>query len=215
MNVFDYMPLELWKDMAERFLDPTSFGRLRQVNKALKNKLDYESKEKMIKRCTFTLTMDDGEIVEYFLNRKHVIKKCGENYWYRCDKLHRDDDLPAFTSKYWQGWYNNDLLHRINGPAVIKAVGTKEWYQNSKLHRLDGPAITFGRPLHRAMGQLIVERAGEDPGGRGLADAAYAGQDPGLGNPSGLERIGDRAHHGFLADQIIETGGAYLRASTR
>ena len=45
--IFQYMPLALWKDMAERFLDPTSFGRLRQVNKALRDTLTEESKEKL------------------------------------------------------------------------------------------------------------------------------------------------------------------------
>ncbi|OIQ65521.1 hypothetical protein GALL_529190 [mine drainage metagenome] len=65
-----------------------------------------------------------------------------------------------------------------------------------------------GRPLHRAIRQFVVPRAGEDPRRRGLSDAAYAGQDPGLWNATGLERIRDGAHHGVLADQIVETGGA-------
>ena len=65
-----------------------------------------------------------------------------------------------------------------------------------------------GRPLHRAVGQFVIQRAGENPRRGGLADAAHAGQDPGLRNPPGLERVGDGAHHGLLADQIVETGGA-------
>jgi PmbA protein len=37
-----------------------------------------------------------------------------------------------------------------------------------------------------------------------LADAAHAGENPGLRNPPGLEGIGDRADQGVLADQIVE-----------
>ena len=62
-----------------------------------------------------------------------------------------------------------------------------------------------GRPLHRAVRQFVIERAGEDARGRGLADAAHAGEDPGLRNASGLERVRDRAHHGVLADQVVES----------
>src|SRR5262249_53779907 len=61
-----------------------------------------------------------------------------------------------------------------------------------------------GRAGDRAVGELVVERAGENARRRGLADAAYAGEDPGLGNAARGERIGDRAHHGVLADQVGE-----------
>ena len=65
-----------------------------------------------------------------------------------------------------------------------------------------------GRPLHRTIRQLVIQGAGQDAGRGGLADAANAGEDPGLRNAAGLERIRDRAHHGLLADQIREAGGA-------
>ena len=61
-----------------------------------------------------------------------------------------------------------------------------------------------GRAGDRAVRQLVVERTGENARGRGLADAAHAGEDPGLRNAAGLERIRDRAHHGVLADQVVE-----------
>ena len=64
-----------------------------------------------------------------------------------------------------------------------------------------------GRPLHRAVGQFVVQRAGQDARGGGLADAADAGEDPGLRNAPGLERVRDGADHGLLADQIVEAGG--------
>ena len=65
-----------------------------------------------------------------------------------------------------------------------------------------------GRPLHRAVGLLVVQGAGEDAGGGGLADPADAGEDPGLRNSPGLERVRDGADHGLLADQVLEAGGA-------
>ena len=64
-----------------------------------------------------------------------------------------------------------------------------------------------GRRGHRAVRQFVVQAAGEDAGGRGLADAAHAGEDPGLRDAPGLERVRDRPHHGLLADQVVEGGG--------
>ena len=61
--------------------------------------------------------------------------------------------------------------------------------------------------LHRAVRQFVIQRAGKDPRRGGLADPAHAGQDPGLRNPPGLERVRHGADHGVLADQILETGG--------
>ena len=63
-------------------------------------------------------------------------------------------------------------------------------------------------PVDRAVRQLVVERAREDARGRGLADAAHAGQDAGLRDAAGLERVRDRAHHRLLADQVVEGGRA-------
>src|SRR4029079_12470214 len=40
-----------------------------------------------------------------------------------------------------------------------------------------------GRPLHRTIRLFVIQRTGEDPRGGGFADAADAGQDPGLRNP--------------------------------
>jgi hypothetical protein len=64
-----------------------------------------------------------------------------------------------------------------------------------------------GRPLHRTIRPFVVERTGENPRRGGFADAADAGQYPGLRNPARFERIRDGADHGLLADQVLETGG--------
>ena len=60
------------------------------------------------------------------------------------------------------------------------------------------------RPGDRAVRQLIVQRAREDARRRSLADAAHAGEHPGLRDAAGLERVRDRAHHGVLADEVGE-----------
>ena len=65
-----------------------------------------------------------------------------------------------------------------------------------------------GRSLHRSIRQFVIQRAGQNPRRGGFSDAAHAGQDPGLRNPPGLERVRNRADHGVLADQVIETGRA-------
>jgi hypothetical protein len=65
-----------------------------------------------------------------------------------------------------------------------------------------------GRPRHRAVGQLVVQRARQDARRGGLADPANACEDPGLRNASGLERIRDGPHHRVLSDQIVEIGRA-------
>ena len=65
-----------------------------------------------------------------------------------------------------------------------------------------------GRPFDRSVGQFVIQRPGEDPRRRGLADPAHAGQDPGLRHPPGLERVRHGADHGVLADQVVEAGGA-------
>ena len=64
-----------------------------------------------------------------------------------------------------------------------------------------------GRSLDRSVGQFVIQRTGENPRGGGFSDAAHAGQNPGLRNPPGLERIRNGTDHRVLADQIFETGG--------
>ena len=67
----------------------------------------------------------------------------------------------------------------------------------------------------RAVGQFVVERTREDARGGRLADAAHAGEDPGLRDAAGLERVRDRAHHGILADEVLEASRAGICARAR
>src|SRR5690554_5776689 len=58
--------------------------------------------------------------------------------------------------------------------------------------------------------RLVVEGAGEDARGRGLAHAAHAGQHPGLGDAAAGKRVGQRAHHRLLADELTEIARTIL-----
>ena len=49
-----------------------------------------------------------------------------------------------------------------------------------------------------------VQRLGDQPRGRGLADPAHARQQEGMSNPAALDGIGERLHHRILADQLGE-----------
>ncbi len=73
-----------------------------------------------------------------------------------------------------------------------------------------------GRRGDRAVGQFVIQRAGEDARGRRLADAAHAGQDPGLRNAPGLRSRSPTVR--TIASWPIRSSkvaGRYLRASTR
>ncbi len=66
--------------------------------------------------------------------------------------------------------------------------------------------LIVGPPL--PSGPMQFKRLGDDPRCRGLADAAHPGQQPGLRQPVARDGVAERAHHGFLAEQRIETGRA-------
>ena len=52
-----------------------------------------------------------------------------------------------------------------------------------------------------------IERLGDNPRCRCLADAAHPGQQPGLSQPIARNGIGKRLHHGVLPEQRVEAGG--------
>ena len=86
-EIFFYIPSELWKDMAERFLDPISFGRLRRVCRVLRDKLDEESKKKVVERHTVRMIDQKGKLIEIFLNTKHEFYPKGKGNGSRMDSF--------------------------------------------------------------------------------------------------------------------------------
>ena len=103
-----------------------------------------------------------------------------------------------------------DLAHVIDagmgGGVHFQHVHVPAFHDRLAMHAERGHVD--GRALDRTIRQFVIQRAGENPRRGGLADPAHAGQDPGLRNTPGLERVGDGADHGLLADQVVEAGGA-------
>jgi len=64
--------------------------------------------------------------------------------WFKNEKLHRDDDLPAYIGKKYGTyiWYKDDKIHRDNDKPAWTHVLTngflrQDWYIHGKLHRTD------------------------------------------------------------------------------
>jgi hypothetical protein len=111
---------------------------------------------------------------------------------------HRFVELPDIVDAVVGGGVD---LHHVDMAAVDDRLA-----MDAELRHADGrPALCLG-----GAGQLIVQAARKDPGSRGLADAAHAGEHPGLRDAAGLEGIREGAHHGVLADQVVEGAGAVL-----
>ena len=62
---------------------------------------------------------------------------------------------------------------------------------------------------------MQLSAAGDDPRRRRLADAAHAGEHEGMRDAARSRRRSQGADHRFLADQLGEGRGRYLRARTR
>ena len=77
---------------------------------------------------------------------------------------------------------------------------------HAELVHVDRRPVDGGPAVRR--GQLIIEGAGQNARGRGLADAAHAGQQIGLMDAVEVEGVFQRAHHRLLADEVGEARGA-------
>jgi len=66
-------------------------------------------------------------------NGPAIIYPSGTQVWYRNDKPHRDNNLPAsIGSDGDQYWHQNGKLHRDNGPAIIWSNGTQVYWVNGE-----------------------------------------------------------------------------------
>lgn len=72
-----------------------------------------------------------------------VVDNDGNKFWYKNDKLHRDDDLPAYIGNNgMQEWYKNGTLDRDNDkPSMVYPDGRQIWHKNGMRHRETGAAI--------------------------------------------------------------------------
>ena len=64
-----------------------------------------------------------------------VIYSNGDKYWYKNDKLHRENGPAVESPNGDKAWWINGKCHRVNGPALEYADGKKVWYINGT--RLD------------------------------------------------------------------------------
>ena len=79
------------------------------------------------------------------------------------------------------------------------------------VERAAGANLDAGRAFAARIGRraaFAVEASRHDSRGGGLADAANPGEQKGVRDPAGLERLDQRAGHMLLADQVIEALGA-------
>jgi len=63
-----------------------------------------------------------------------IISDAGTQYWFRNDKLHRDDGPAVVHADGTQTWYRDGKLHRDDGPAIISADGSQSWYRDGKFY---------------------------------------------------------------------------------
>ena len=52
----------------------------------------------------------------------------GDRFWYKDDKLHREDGPAVVWADGSCEWYRDDHRHREDGPAAIWTNGSCEWY---------------------------------------------------------------------------------------
>jgi hypothetical protein len=82
-------------------------------------------------------------------------------------------------------------LDDVDMPSFHDGLAVAPWLRHVDGRLMDGLGF-------------VVEGAGENACGRGLADAAHAGEHEAVRDPPRSEGVAQRLHHGFLADQVIE-----------
>ena len=102
----------------------------------------YLYSDQFVVQCTEFVSDD---IIRWFqqkniklnLLKTYKIDRFGTQFWYRNNKKHRDNDLPAeIHADGSQYWYQNGKYHRDNDmPSLIHATGRKVWFQNDLIHR--------------------------------------------------------------------------------
>jgi len=117
-----------------------------------------------------------------------------------------DEDLVAVARRRHRQVADDHLAHVVDaGVAGRVDLEHVEVAALGDLHaRVADAARVGGRSL------LAVQRPRQDPRGRRLADAARAGEDKGLRQPSARQGVAERLGDGLLADDVGETLGTPL-----
>ena len=99
------------------------------------------------------------------------------------------------------------VLGVVDQVAHVVHAGVAGGVDFQQVHVASGVNVAAGRALAAGFGAgaaLAVERLGEDAGDGGLAHAAGAGEQEGVVDLAGLQRIAQRTHHVLLPHQFGE-----------
>ena len=110
------------------------------------------------------------------------------------------DDLAHVVDAGMRGSVH---LDHVDMAAIDDRLAMHAQFRHVHGRLVDGGPSVLG-------GQRIIERARENAGGGGLADAAHAGEHVGLVHAAELEGVGEDADHQVLPDQLLETLGPIL-----
>ena len=105
------------------------------------------------------------------------------------------------------------VLRVLDHFAHIVHTGVRGSVDLQQIDIAAGIDVQAGRALAAGIGTgalLAVQRFGEDAGDGGLAHAARTREQEGMVNAAAVQRIGERADHVFLADQLCESLGTPL-----
>jgi len=98
---------------------------------------------------------NDKDELHSFNNKPAILFDNGNKYWYKNDKIHRDDGparISIFGSSVEHYYYRNDLLHRVLKPAFIEwDNGIKSYecyYIKNVRHNPIGPARIWYFPSY-------------------------------------------------------------------
>lgn len=111
----------------------------------------------------------DGVLHDGYYSKPAIVNSKGDSIWMQYGEIHRDG-LPAYMShtQCTQLWYKHNKLHRENDLPAAEYPDDREWWIDGKRHRDgDKPAVVNGRSgdclewwvddkRHRAGGQPAV-----------------------------------------------------------
>ena len=124
--------------------------------------------------------------------------------------VHFIDDVDLETRGGWR------VAHAVHDLADVVDAGTASGVH---LQHIDVTVFADGDAMGAAAARLrsggfdgtvlshAIQRTSENSGGGRLADAAHAGEQPGMSQAVRREGIGQRAHQHVLADEVAESLG--------
>ncbi len=107
--------------------------------------------------------------------------------------------------KYFEAPARRPVLGTVDQIADIIHAGVRCGVNLDQVDKTTGIDIPAHRTLTAGLAAdaaLAVQRFGKNPGDGGLAHAAGSGEQEGVVHAAGIQRLAQRGHHVFLADQL-------------